>query len=131
MLVGQHHQREIVRAIRQAGRAHVALRQLVIDAALARLGQHRRREVEPVEPPHAARAQPDADPPGAAGEVEHAARGRPVDLGEAIEQPQVHLVLHHVVVGGSPRVVALAHAERGVVPGVERLELHEGLSRCA
>jgi len=94
VLVRQRLRAELVRRGRQAGVRHVGRPQRPVDARALRARQHLRRDVDAVDGGLGTPApQPEADAPGAAGEVEHRAHARPVDGPHALEQPQVHLVV--------------------------------------
>jgi len=76
--------------------------------------EHFWREVDAIHASGATLLEPLTDPARAARQVKHQSQPRPVDGLQSVEQVQVHLVLHDLLVGAHPFGVPFSHVDNGV-----------------
>jgi hypothetical protein len=89
-----------------------------------RLRSQHRRDVHAIDGGRTPLPEPDPDPPGAARQIEDGLPGRPVDRLQSVEQAQVHLVLHGLLVGAHPFSVAVAHVHDRIAALVVQRMVH-------
>ena len=111
VLVDQAGDDEVVGAGVEPGRADLGLADRAVDAPGARRREHRRREVDPVDLPHAPRCQPSPGPPRPATEICRSTDGSPADV-EPLEQRQIHRVLDRLLISRRPAVIPLPRPPR-------------------
>src|SRR5579859_5595829 len=80
-----------------------------VAAFTPRYVKHRWRNIDPIDDGSGTILQPRADPPGSTGKIKSRSMLGPVDRQQPIEQAQIHLVLHNLLVSAYPFAVAFRH----------------------
>src|SRR5262249_15211556 len=91
--------------------------------------KHFWREVDAIDDGGATLPEPCPAPPRAACQIEHQARRRPVDRLQLVEQAQVHLVLHGLLIRMHPCAVAFPHVDDWVSAFIVDRVVHTCSSR--